>query len=84
MNFAQTATTIAESTTGTTLFEGQKDIVAMRVNGELRDLVSGLEVGDVVEGIHIRSQDGLDILRHSATHVLAQAVQQVYPDANLG
>ncbi|HHW82925.1 MAG TPA: threonine--tRNA ligase [Actinomycetales bacterium] len=76
--------TIAEQTTGTTLFEGQKDIVALRVNGELKDLDTGLVPGDVVEGVDIRSQDGLDILRHSATHVLAQAVQQLYPDANLG
>ncbi|HZK05667.1 MAG TPA: threonine--tRNA ligase [Actinomycetaceae bacterium] len=76
--------TIAEATTGTALYEGRRDIVAVRVNGELRDLVADLSPGDVVEPIDVRSKDGLDILRHSATHVLAQAVQQIYPDANLG
>ncbi|MFC2459475.1 threonine--tRNA ligase, partial [Peptidiphaga sp.] len=40
--------------------------------------------GSVVESVDISSQDGLNILRHSTAHVLAQAVQQVYPDARLG
>ncbi|MFA9276437.1 MAG: threonine--tRNA ligase [Rhodoluna sp.] len=56
----------------------------MRVNGELRDLAHVLSVGDVVEPITIDSADGLNILRHSAAHVLAQAVQNVNPEAKLG
>ncbi|MFC2434848.1 MAG: threonine--tRNA ligase, partial [Peptidiphaga sp.] len=43
-----------------------------------------LPEGSVVESVDISSQDGLNILRHSTAHVLAQAVQQVYPDARLG
>ena len=61
-----------------------KTIVAMRVNGELKDLAHKLSEGDEVEGVAISSPDGLNILRHSAAHVLAQAVQAVNPDAKLG
>ncbi len=61
-----------------------KTIVAMRVNGEPKDLAHKLSDGDVVEGISITSPDGLNILRHSAAHVLAQAVQSINPKAKLG
>ncbi len=61
-----------------------KTIVAMRVGGELRDLAHKLTEGDVVEGVAIGSPDGLNILRHSAAHVLAQAVQNINPEAKLG
>ena len=61
-----------------------KTVVAMRVNGEARDLAHKLQDGDSVEGITITSADGLNILRHSAAHVLAQAVQLVNPEAKLG
>ena len=61
-----------------------KAIVAMRVNGELKDLAHKLHNGDVVEAVHISSPDGLNILRHSAAHVLAQAVQTINPEAKLG
>src|SRR4029079_8093563 len=40
--------------------------------------------GDVVEGVAIDSKDGHDILRHSTAHVMAQAVQQLFPDGKLG
>jgi threonyl-tRNA synthetase len=56
----------------------------MRVNGELRDLAARIAVGDTVEPVAIDSPDGLSILRHSAAHVLAQAVQGINPDAKLG
>jgi threonyl-tRNA synthetase len=61
-----------------------RSVVAMRVNGELKDLAATLETTDVVEPVTIDSPDGLNILRHSATHVLAQAVQTVNPAARLG
>ena len=61
-----------------------RSIVAMRVNGELRDLAHKLNTGDVVEGVAINSPDGLNILRHSTAHVLAQAVQNINPEAKLG
>ena len=59
-------------------------IVAMRVNGELRDLAYRLEPGDRVSAVPLDSPDGLDILRHSTAHVLAQAVQSLHPQATLG
>lgn len=74
----------SESTTGTELFADQREVVAIRLNGELRDLATPIVAGTVVEPVSISSPDGLNILRHSATHVLAQAVQQLYPDVNLG
>ncbi len=66
------------------LFADQTDVVAARVGGELRDLAHELADGDEVEGVAIDSADGRNILRHSCAHVLAQAVQDLYPDAKLG
>ena len=70
-------------TTGFKLFES-KSVVAIRVDGELKDLAHTVHEGDAVEGIDITSPDGLNILRHSAAHVLAQAVQSINPEAKLG
>jgi threonyl-tRNA synthetase len=58
--------------------------IAARVNGELRDLACALADGDQVEPVTIDSPDGLNILRHSTAHVLAQAVQDLFPQAKLG
>ena len=59
-------------------------VIAARVNGELRDLAYPLADGDEVEPVEIASPDGRAILRHSTAHVLAQAVQELFPDAKLG
>ncbi|WP_288240193.1 threonine--tRNA ligase [uncultured Bifidobacterium sp.] len=75
---------VEASLTGTELFAENKDIIAVRLNGEPRDLYTPLHDGDVVEPITIDSEDGLAIMRHSATHVMAQAVQEIRPDAKLG
>lgn len=72
------------SLTGTELFAENKDIIAVRLNGEPRDLYTPLHDGDVVEPITLDSEDGLAIMRHSATHVMAQAVQEIRPNAKLG
>ncbi|MGH3690773.1 MAG: threonine--tRNA ligase [Microbacterium sp.] len=56
----------------------------MRVNGDLKDLATTVSDTDEVEAVTIDSADGLNILRHSAAHVLAQAVQRINPQANLG
>ncbi|HZB34072.1 MAG TPA: TGS domain-containing protein, partial [Streptosporangiaceae bacterium] len=58
--------------------------IAVRVNGEPRDLDHALRDGDVIEPIAIDSADGRAILRHSTAHVLAQAVQELFPAAKLG
>lgn len=75
----------AQSTnqTGFDLFP-DRAVVAIRVNGELKDKASTVETTDVVEPVAIDSPDGLNILRHSTAHVLAQAVQKINPDAKLG
>ncbi len=75
---------VAEQTTAADLFGEDRAIVVARVNGELRDLAHALADGDVVEPVRIDEPDGLQVLRHSCAHVLAQAVQQVNPDAKLG
>ncbi|EWS82931.1 threonine--tRNA ligase [Brachybacterium phenoliresistens] len=75
---------IEEGTTGTALYEGRKDVIALRVDGQLKDLDTVLEDGWTVEGVEITSEDGLSILRHSTAHVLAQAVQAINPAAKLG
>jgi len=77
-------TTVPVGTTGTELFAERREVVVMRVNGELKDLSEAVHAGDEVESVTIDSEDGLAVLRHSAAHVLAQAVQQVNPDAKLG
>ena len=79
------ATTVEPGTTGTDLYSSRRDVVVVRVDGELRDLHLPLRRRRaVVEAVTIDEPDGLAVLRHSAAHVLAQAVQQVNPDAKLG
>jgi threonyl-tRNA synthetase len=78
------ATTIAADQRPTQIFEERKEVVVCRINGELRDLWTDLSDGDVVESVTIDSEDGLKVLRHSTAHVMAQAVQQIYPEAKLG
>lgn len=74
---------VSEGATGFDLFE-DRNIVALRVNGELRDLAHKVAAGDLIEGIEIFSPEGLSILRHSTAHLLAQAVQELYPQTRLG
>lgn len=77
-------TAVATGTTGAELFFERRDVVVMRVDGVLKDLAAVLDEGACVEAVTIDSPDGLDVLRHSTAHVMAQAVQQLRPDAKLG
>ncbi|MDR6987120.1 threonyl-tRNA synthetase [Paenarthrobacter nitroguajacolicus] len=77
-------TKVTEGTTGAELFFERRDVVVARVNGVLTDLDQALAEGANVEGVTIESPDGLNVLRHSTAHVMAQAVQQLRPDAKLG
>jgi threonyl-tRNA synthetase len=72
------------TTYGQALEADGRTVIAARVNGELRDLASHAVQGDVVEPVAIDSADGRAILRHSAAHVMAQAVQELFPEAKLG
>lgn len=75
---------VDDGTTGADLYAERREVVVVRVDGELRDLAAPLPDGAVVEAVTIDSPDGLAVLRHSTAHVLAQAVQEVNPSARLG
>lgn len=75
---------IEPGTTGTEWYAGKRQIVAMDVNGEPQDLFRELPESATVTGIELDSPAGMEILRHSAAHVLAQAVQDVNPQVDLG
>ncbi|MGH3266317.1 MAG: threonine--tRNA ligase, partial [Trebonia sp.] len=75
---------VPAGTTASVLFEDDRSVIAARVNGQLRDLASPLDAGDVVDPVPIDSPAGLSILRHSTAHVMAQAVQELFPGTLLG
>ena len=60
-----------------------KKALAARVNGELRDLKRPLEGDATVAIVTDKDADGLELIRHDAAHVLAQAVQALYPDTQV-
>ncbi|MFG2006998.1 threonine--tRNA ligase [Spirillospora sp. NPDC048911] len=74
----------AGTTAGEALEADGKTVIAARVGGELRDLAYEVRDGEEVEPVEIGSADGRAIMRHSAAHVMAQAVQELFPDAKLG
>jgi threonyl-tRNA synthetase len=74
----------AGTTVGEALDADGRTVIAARVNGQARDLAYVLADGDVAEPVEIGSAEGLAIVRHSAAHVMAQAVQELFPKARLG
>ncbi|MFJ7213743.1 threonine--tRNA ligase [Amycolatopsis sp. NPDC098790] len=65
--------------------KGENTIVVVRdADGKLRDLAWAPEADAEVEPVAANTEDGRSVIRHSAAHVLAQAVQQQFPDAKLG
>lgn len=76
--------TVTTGTKAWELFADDRTVIAARVDGELRDLAYELSDGDRVEPVAIDSDDGRAILRHSTAHVMAQAVQELFPEARLG
>ena len=74
----------AGTTAGEALSADGRTVIAARVNGQARDLTHVLAEGDVVEPITVDSEEGRAIMRHSTAHVLAQAVQDLFPEAKLG
>jgi threonyl-tRNA synthetase len=58
---------------------GLERVVAVRVDGELRDLSSPLGHKAEIEPIYIDSEEGVEILRHSTSHVMALAVKEIFP-----
>ncbi|NBU31892.1 MAG: threonine--tRNA ligase [Actinobacteria bacterium] len=61
-----------------------RKVVVARVNGNLVDLSYVLVEGDVVEPVLVSDPDGLSVLRHSVAHIVAQATQEIFPQAKLG
>jgi threonyl-tRNA synthetase len=74
----------AWGTTAAELFADDRAVVVARIGGDLVDLATAVADGDTVEGVRIDSPQGLAVLRHSTAHVLAQAVQGLFPQARLG
>ena len=75
---------VEAGTTAGAVLGPEPGVIAAKVNGELRDLAHQVADGDLVEPVGIASDDGHYILRHSVAHVMAQAVQELFPQAKLG
>jgi threonyl-tRNA synthetase len=78
------AKVVETGTTGIDLFGANQAVVALRVDGNLVDLATELPDGAEVEPVAVDSPDGLNIIRHSAAHVAAQAVQLLFANTTLG
>jgi len=59
--------------------KGLDRVVAVKINGENRDLVSSLEEQAELEPVDVESPEGLETLRHSTSHVMAMAVKDLFP-----
>lgn len=62
----------------------KKQALAIKLDGELVDLRRGLESGGKLEIITYKDEEGIEVMRHSAAHLLAQAVKRLYKDVKLG
>src|SRR5262245_15498108 len=58
--------------------------VAVEVNGKIQDLVTPLREGGSFRVLTDRDARSLDVLRHSAAHILATAVRRLRPEAKIG
>ena len=75
---------VAAETTPADLFADDREIVVAKVNDVLVDLTHELKDGDTVVPVSIHDPEGIEVLRHSTAHVMAQAVQEYRKDAKLG
>lgn len=64
--------------------EKKKEIVAIKANGEAKDLREPLKEGDEISFIDIGSEEGFEILNHSTSHLLAEALTHLYPGIKFG
>lgn len=60
-----------------------KDAVAIRINGDLKDLNQPVQDGAQIEIITKTTDEGLEIIRHDAAHLFAQAIKELYPDTQI-
>src|SRR5437016_3019838 len=61
----------------------RRDIVAARVNGRIVDLSRPIEADATIEPIAADSPEGVEVIRHSTAHLMAMAVQALYPGAQV-
>lgn len=64
-------------------FELKDDCIGAKVNGVVTDFWHNVEENSEIEPIKNRSEDGLQLIRHTAAHVMAEAVQSLYPEAKV-
>ena len=76
--------TVPAGTTAAEVLGDDRSVLVARVNGELKNLAYVVRAGDEIEPVRSDEPEGLAVLRHSTAHVLAQAVQDLFPDAKLG
>ncbi|PKR79250.1 threonine--tRNA ligase [Halalkalibacillus sediminis] len=62
----------------------KKQALAGKFNGEMVDLRTGLEKDGEIAIVTYRDEEGIDVLRHSTAHLMAQAIKRLYPDVKLG
>lgn len=60
-----------------------KAALAVKVNGKLQDLATPITTDAEIDIITSKSPEGLDIIRHTCSHVMAQAVQELYPETQV-
>lgn len=60
-----------------------KAALAVKVNGKLQDLATPITADADIDVITAKSPEGLDIIRHTCSHVMAQAVQELYPETQV-
>jgi len=61
-----------------------RDAIAIELNGEIQDLVTPLRASGTFRVLTAKDPKALDVLRHSAAHILATAVRRLRPDAKIG
>lgn len=83
-NAAVEQKTVAAGTTYLELFATSKEVVVIKKGDELIDLSTEIKDGDEISIVLADSDEGLAVIRHSTAHVLAQAVQFLYKDVQLG
>jgi len=61
-----------------------RDAIAVEINGQIQDLVTPLRSSGTFRVLTAKDAKALDVLRHSAAHILATAVRRLRPDAKIG
>ncbi|NUY39832.1 threonine--tRNA ligase [Wolbachia endosymbiont of Litomosoides brasiliensis] len=60
-----------------------KEAIALKVNGELYDLSREIKSDTEIDVIQLNDEEGLNIIRHDAAHIMAQAVKELFPNAQV-